>query len=64
MGKNKKIRKRIKGLERRIREHEEKIATEKEQINPDVGLISHWESESKGWQEQIERKRRRLPEGR
>jgi hypothetical protein len=61
MGKNKKLRKSIRGLERRIHQHEEKIAREKERFKPDPGLISHWESEVKGWHEQIERKLNRLP---
>ena len=51
MGKNKRVRKRINSLEWRIREHEQKIALEKERFNPDVGLIDHWEKEIKGWQE-------------
>ena len=51
----------IRSLEDRIREHEDFIAKEKGRFNPDTGLISHWEKEIKTWQNQIERKRRRLP---
>ena len=61
MGKNKKLRKHPRGLERQIRLHEEKVATERARFNPDLGLVFHWESEMKHWQEQIERKRNRLP---
>lgn len=61
MGKNKRVRKRINSLELRIREHEQKIAAEEERFNPDAGLIDHWKKEIKGWQEQIERKRKHLP---
>lgn len=48
-------------MELRIREHEQKIAAEEERFNPDAGLIDHWKKEIKGWQEQIERKRKHLP---
>jgi len=61
MGKNKRIRKRIDSLEGRIRQHEQKIEEEKKRVIPDAGLINHWEIEIKGWQEQIERKHKRLP---
>jgi peptidoglycan hydrolase CwlO-like protein len=61
MGKNKKLRWQIGSLERRIREHEDKIAMEKERFNPDDGLITHWQKEINGWQRQIESKRNRLP---
>jgi hypothetical protein len=61
MGKNKKLRKGIESLERRIGEHEDKIARERGRFNPDAGLISHWANEIKGWQQQIERKRNHLP---
>lgn len=61
MGKNKKLRKSLRSLERQIHEHEEKVTREKARFKPDPGLISHWESEIKGWQEQVERKRKRLP---
>jgi len=60
MGRNRRLRKGIRSLQDRIREHEDFIAKEKGRFNPDTGLISHWDKEIKMVAE-IERKRRRLP---
>jgi hypothetical protein len=61
MSKNKRTRKRIDGLDRRIRQHEEKIAEEKVRGNPDLGTIRHWEIEIRTWRNDVERLKKRLP---
>ena len=42
MGK-KGLKSRIKSLEKRIKEHQEKIIAEKAKTYPNEGLISHWD---------------------
>jgi len=42
MGRNKKTRTKIAGLQTTIDLHQEKIAEEKKRTNPDIGLIKHW----------------------
>ncbi len=61
MGRNKRTRKRIDGLERRIRQHEQKVAEEMTRLNPDLGLIEHWEKEMRAWRGETERLKKRLP---
>lgn len=61
VGKNKQARKRLAGLERRIRFHEEKLRREKGKSSPDFGLIAHWETEIRGWRQERHRLLRRLP---
>jgi peptidoglycan hydrolase CwlO-like protein len=53
-------RRKIEGLEKRIREHQEKIRREREKGNPDEGLIAHWEKEIRAFKEGIRRAKRRL----
>lgn len=57
-------RKQIRGLERMIALHHEKIALELKQDSPDYGVIHHWEEEIQGWTTRVERLRKRLPGGR
>jgi hypothetical protein len=64
MGRNKDLRKRIKGHERAIAEHHRKIAVELEKPLPDYGLIHHWEGEIRGHEKTVERLREKLPGGR
>ena len=49
MGKNKKNRIKIGGLERQIDYHDEKIDEEMRRHNPNKELIKHWQSEAKAW---------------
>ena len=42
---NKNHKKAIRSLEKRITEHEDKIAAELLRESPDTGLIKHWEVE-------------------
>jgi hypothetical protein len=60
MGRNKRTRKRIDGLDRRIRQHEEKIAEQKVRGNLDLGTIRHWEIEIRTWRN-VGRLKKRLP---
>ena len=61
MGRNKKDRKKIKGLEEAIELHEAKIAEERGRFNPDLGLIRHWQAELRALKVQVARLQRRLP---
>ena len=42
---NRALKRRISSLRERVVEHEGKIARELKQINPDQGLIKHWQVE-------------------
>jgi hypothetical protein len=64
MGQNKRYRKRVAGLQAVINLHEQKIAFEIQKANSDAGLIQHWSKEIRGWQEEIARLQRRLPQKR
>lgn len=64
MGKNQRYRKRISGLQAVIILHEQKIEFERQRANPDANLIQHWLKEIRGWQEEIARLQRRLPQKR
>ncbi len=59
MGKNKKIRKRIEGLERSKEEHRKKIEN---YAGKDLYLISYWEKEIAQRDEQIKEEKRKLDE--
>jgi uncharacterized coiled-coil DUF342 family protein len=61
MGKNKKVRKRLKGLEEQIELHEAKVAQESSRFIPDQGRIRHWQTELRAWRAQAARLQRRLP---
>lgn len=53
-------RKRIKELEHRLREPEDKIRQEKQEHSPGWGLIGKWEKEIKGLRKGLDNARRRL----
>jgi hypothetical protein len=53
MGKNKHNRVIIEGLQKQVEIHLEKIRKELEEDNSDYGMIHHWESEIKSWQDRI-----------
>ncbi|MQL52938.1 hypothetical protein GFC01_11840 [Desulfofundulus thermobenzoicus] len=59
MGK-KGLKSRIKSLEKRIKEHQEKIIAEKAKTYPNEGLISHWDKEIKAFQKSIESAKKRM----
>ena len=59
MGKNKKRRKRIKGLRRAIQEHLDMLAE-----HPQSRAVDHWRGEIDAFEREIERLLRKLPEGR
>jgi hypothetical protein len=61
MGRNKKTRTKLAGLQRAVDLHKSKIEREKRRANPDLGLIRHWEKEVKACQEKGNRLRQRLP---
>ena len=54
------LKRRIQSLLDRIREHEEKIAAEKQKTNHDEGLIHHWEAEIAAFQKSIDIAEKRL----
>jgi RHS repeat-associated protein len=56
---NKQVRKRIEGLQAQIDEHKKKL-----EEDPDCDPANHWRQEIKAWEAEIERLRRRLPNGR
>ena len=56
----KRLRQKISSLEKRIREHEEKVVTEKLRVEPDEGLISHWEREIRAIRKALDKARKRL----
>ncbi len=58
----KELRKKIRTLEQRIREHGTKILMERATGQPDHGRIRHWETEIKAFRDGINRARRRLGE--
>jgi hypothetical protein len=60
VGKNRELRKKIAVREYGIREHHDKITSEKAKSDPDWGLIQHWEAEIETWHEEVIRLRRRL----
>lgn len=61
MGENKKRRKQIEGLEKVIREHQEKIKKEMQKNQPDQILINVWEKHIRKAETNIRKKRSRLP---
>ncbi len=54
MGRKKRLRKRIKGLEKQVRIHEGKQDKESQKERPNTDLLNYWESETKEYQKQIE----------
>ncbi len=61
MGRSKKVRRRIAGLEHQIALHREKIAIEQAQSSPDWRNIRKWEKDIAILQRESERLRARLP---
>ncbi|MBI3582490.1 MAG: hypothetical protein HY096_00890 [Nitrospinae bacterium] len=57
---NKRFKKKIEGLRRQIRQHEDKIKRERMKDSPDEGIIRHWEIEITSFKEGIEKIMRRL----
>jgi len=57
------FRKQTKSLELRIREHEDKIKTEKEKSTPDEGKIRHWRAEIITFRKSLEKAKKRLRRG-
>jgi len=57
---NRSFKKRIASLEIRIAEHFQKINAELASVNPNVGLIKHWEAEINAFTVSAERARKRL----
>ena len=60
MGRSKRIRKDLAGLEGALRRHQEKIEIERAKPMPDSGRIAHWEAEIRAFRKQIDRLLRRL----
>ena len=60
MGRNKKIKTRIAGLERAIRVHEKKFEVERSNPHSNTRWIQHWRGEIDEWKKQIERLTERL----
>ncbi len=56
----KRLQQKISSLEKRIKEHEEKVVTEKSRVEPDEGLISHWEREIRAFRKALDKARKRL----
>jgi hypothetical protein len=54
------FRKQIKSLELRIHEHQDKIATEKKNSQPDEGTIHHWGAEIEAFKRSLEKAKKRL----
>lgn len=57
---NRALKRRIASLRERVVEHEEKIARELMQSQPDQGLIKHWQVEIDAFHISIERALKRL----
>ena len=60
MSRNKKIRRNIAGLEKSVREHEEKIEIERSMPAPNLERIAYWESEVESFKKAMDRLLRRL----
>ena len=57
---NRALKRRIVSLRSRIAEHELKIAQEKKLLNPDQGLITHWQIEIEAFRSGLERALKRI----
>ncbi|MBI3660702.1 hypothetical protein HY230_09575 [Candidatus Acetothermia bacterium] len=64
MGENKRTRRKIASLERRITQHEGKIEAERTKPRPKHWRIEYWQKEITSWSEQVSRLHRRLPQAR
>lgn len=61
MGKNKRRRKQIAGLEHQIKHHKEKIAEEYDKPSPNLRNIRKWEKDTTIFQQEVERLYAQLP---
>jgi len=52
---NRQIRQSIESLSQRIQEHQAKIAQEQMNLQPDYGVIKHWQSEIQAFVRQVRR---------
>ncbi len=57
---NRKLKKKIKGLEKQIRLHEDKIRRESLKDYPDYRIIKHWQVEIISFKKGVEKTIRRL----
>ncbi len=60
MGRNKQLRARLAGVERKLAQHEAKIRAELGASLPDLGLVKGWRREISAWEKERERILRRL----
>jgi hypothetical protein len=63
MGRNKKLRIRIRALQHMRDLHLQKIMREKERPSPNQALIRHWSTEVAAWERALHRLERRLHRG-
>jgi len=54
------LKRRIESLRQRMVEHQEKIAAEQKQQNPDHGLINHWQAEISAFNDSLQRALKRV----
>lgn len=57
---NKRLKKKIEGLKKQIKQHEDKIRRERMKNFSDEGMIKHWEVEITSFKKGIEKVMRRL----
>jgi hypothetical protein len=57
---SKRLKKKIEGLKKQIRRHEDKIRRERMKNFPDESMIKHWEVEIVSFKKGIEKTMRRL----
>ncbi len=57
---NRRLKNKIEGLKKQIRQHEDKIRRERMKNFPDEGMIRHWEVEIASFKKGIEKIMRRL----
>lgn len=62
MGRNKNLRKRLKGIDRSISVHERKIQKELTRPFPNRERIEHWEAEIRNWKRERDYILRTLPQ--
>jgi hypothetical protein len=60
LGRNKKLRSRLKGLQKQIAEHQAKMEEEWKRFSPSPDVIAGWKREIAGWKKEAERILRRL----
>lgn len=60
MGRKKRLKKRIEGLEKQVGIHKEKHDKESQKERPNIDLLNYWKSEAGEYQKQIEKAERML----